>query len=591
MSITPPRPFILCVDDQKDVLDTLSVQLENSVLSDSFNFEYSESGPELLEVLDDLQANDEAVAVVISDQIMPQMMGSELLSHVHERSPMTNKILLTGESRFEAVIDAINRANLYRFIPKPWDKTDLLLTVEEAARAFIQKHQHDEQNHLLQRLYNCACVLNTEHDIDRMIEATMQLVLGHTMATRGCLILTNVGGLLQVNSYVFSGVKAGDKGQGLPYFAPDTSRQFPYAVMDYVLTQNQAFYCENAQGPQVEEWLQREPYVRHHKPKSMLCEPLMHQGALAGVIYLEHSYRSRAFGSTARKFLSLLAPTLAVSLRNASLFVDLKAKKEKIAEQKLMVEEQMQELRDSIAATRRIQDALLPATSDLKAHFAEAALIYRPRDVISGDFIWYRRLGHEVLFAVGDCTGHGIPGAMLSVLGANLLDRITAEMGCHQPAGILELLDQLIIKTLKQESRTVSEGIDIAVCRYDAQAMRFEFAGANRPFYHLRGGELTEIKGAKWGVGGYESDVKTYEQSGYDLMRGDRLFLFSDGIIDQFGGPSKDKKFTGRRFRQHLQESQNYPLPQAMRELELYLDGWQGSVDQTDDILVLGLEC
>ncbi len=582
------QPFILCVDDQKDVLDTLATQLENSAFGSEFQFEYSESGSELLEIMDELQNEGQQVAVVISDQIMPQMQGCELLSRVHERSPQTKKILLTGESRMEAVIQAINQAELYRFIAKPWDKVDLLLTVEEAARAFVRKSEHDAQNRLLQSLYDCSQVLSSSNDLDQLIEGVMRQVLRQTQATRGCLILLNNQGLLQVHTFLGS---VGDAHSTLPTFAPDTSRQIPYSIVDYVISRKQAYSCANVSTHQADEWLLREPYIRHHRPKSLICLPLLLHGELVGLLYLEHSHRVAAFSEDVQRFLNHLAPNLSVSLHNARLYADLCIKKDKIAEQKQALEEQMHELRESIAATRRIQDALLPKLDELQTFFADAALIYRPRDVISGDFVWYRRIGDELILAVGDCTGHGVPGAMLTVLGCNLLDRITAETGVYAPACILARLDQLIIDTLRQEHRAVSEGMDIAIIHYNRQTRRLTFAGANRPLYHLRADDLTEIKGNRWGVGGYETEVKTYEEHSYTLKADDRLFLFTDGIVDQFGGPTQDRKFTARRLRQHLTESNRYPLGQSLKELELYLDAWQGSTPQTDDILVVGLTC
>jgi serine phosphatase RsbU (regulator of sigma subunit) len=581
-------PYILCVDDQKDVLDTLAAQLENSSLSSEFAFEYSESGSELLEIVDDLQANGHPIAVVISDQIMPQMQGNELLARIHKKSPATNKILLTGESRIESIVNAINCANLYRFIAKPWDKYDLLLTVEEAARSYVRSQEHNAQNQLLQRLYEISLTLTKSTNIDSLIFEIMQQVMHHTQTTRGALILVNGQGLLQVYPFLRSEPTAGDS---LPFFAADTSRQVPYAVIDRVLSSSQTIVCPYVNAQTAEEWLLRDPYIRHHKPKSLICQPLIHQDQLIGLLYLEHCYRSATLSPMSLRFLELLAPNLAVSLHNANLYAELLAKKDKIAEQKQLVEEQIYELQQSIQATRRIQDALLPDLDELKPAFADRALLYRPRDVISGDFVWHRRIGEHELIAVGDCTGHGIPGAMVSVLGTNLLDRITTDLGIDQPAAILAKLDELIIATLHQEQRAVSEGMDLALIRYNPATRTLVFAGANRPLYHLRADDLTEIKGDRWGVGGYESEVKTYQEHEFKLKAGDRLVLFSDGLADQFGGPSQDRKFTNRRLRQHFIESCTFPLSQTIDELELFLNAWQGTTPQTDDITLLALQC
>ena len=211
------------------------------------------------------------------------------------------------------------------------------------------------------------------------------------------------------------------------------------------------------------------------------------------------------------------------------LYDNLEIKNQKVLEQKNVIEEKIHEISHSIRATERIQKALAPSASLLTRHFPDAGILYSPKDTVSGDFYWMRRQGDVFLVAAADCTGHGVPGAMLSVLGANLLERVVMEMGETSPEKVLAQLDELTTQMLQQEDKAEHslDGMDVALCAIDLNTRQVRFAGAHRPLYHIRDGEITEYKGDKRAIGGNPGlKLQPFQLHSVDAQPGDQLLFF-----------------------------------------------------------------
>ncbi|QQS73113.1 MAG: SpoIIE family protein phosphatase [Flavobacteriales bacterium] len=247
---------------------------------------------------------------------------------------------------------------------------------------------------------------------------------------------------------------------------------------------------------------------------------------------------------------------------------------------------------DSIAYAGKIQSALIPSPERFREQFDDFFVLNRPRDVVSGDFHWYHRISeHECLVAAADCTGHGLPGAMMAAIGCSLLNDLARDLQGHDPAELLGELNQRLISTLNQEGRRTGagDGMDIALCRIDRKAKEILFAGAFRPLYWMHEGQLTVINGDRKPVGGSQHGTqRKFSVHRIAYHEGDNIYLFSDGYVDQFGGPDR-KKFMAARFNEILLANHGLPMAMQAEALDRAFNEWKGTQPQLDDVCVLGI--
>ncbi len=247
---------------------------------------------------------------------------------------------------------------------------------------------------------------------------------------------------------------------------------------------------------------------------------------------------------------------------------------------------------DSIAYAGKIQGAMIPKPERYREMFEDHFVLNRPKDMVSGDFHWYHRLGDDqCLVAAADCTGHGLPGAMMAAIGCSLLNELVVQHPHKDPAELLGLLNERIIQALNQngQRKGAGDGMDVALCRIDRKAHEVLFAGAFRPLYWMHDGQLTIINGDRKPIGGSQHDPKrkfTVHRIAYHP--GDRLYLFSDGYVDQFGGPER-KKFMAARFNEMIMANHRLPMSAQAAVLERSFLEWKGQNEQVDDVCVLGL--
>ncbi|MBQ3656742.1 MAG: SpoIIE family protein phosphatase [Bacteroidales bacterium] len=270
--------------------------------------------------------------------------------------------------------------------------------------------------------------------------------------------------------------------------------------------------------------------------------------------------------------------------------VSIEKERQHIQKLKNEIEAAHQSVTASIRYAKLIQNAVLPSEEILKESFEDVFLFWRPRDIVSGDYYWMKRIGDTVIFTVADCTGHGVPGAFMSMLGVAFLNEICVDFNSEtHPAQILEEMRKKVITTLKQTNNTneQKDGMDMGLCILNLGTMKMQFAGANNGMYHVRGSELTEYKAVRNPVAIYPR-ILPFENHDVDIQHGDYVYMFSDGFADQFG--SNEKKFTSRRLRELL-VSINTETKVASEQAVLLnkaLDEWRGSKEQMDDILIGG---
>lgn len=266
--------------------------------------------------------------------------------------------------------------------------------------------------------------------------------------------------------------------------------------------------------------------------------------------------------------------------------------KEEIDIQKEQIEEYFLQVTDSIKYAQKIQEAILPPESVVRRLLPDSFILYRPKDIVSGDFYWFGEAEDRVYFAAVDCTGHGVPGAFMSIIGYNQLKQALITTNGGTPAQILDHLNIGVSETLhqKDENSTSKDGMDIAICCLNHKTKKLEYAGAFNPLYLLRNGEIVQTKGDKFPIGSFlDGETPSFTNNKIQLIKGDQLYIFSDGYADQFGGP-RGKKMMYKKFRDLLIENGNKDLSVQKDMLRDYLLDWMGDEEQVDDIIVIGVK-
>jgi serine phosphatase RsbU (regulator of sigma subunit) len=269
---------------------------------------------------------------------------------------------------------------------------------------------------------------------------------------------------------------------------------------------------------------------------------------------------------------------------------------ENIAKQILEQKEELiaknKNIMDSIKYAKRIQSALMPPETSFKSIFPDSFILHIPKDIVSGDFYWFSKIGDKSFIAAVDCTGHGVPGAFMSIIGIELFRNITNIEGIKQPAQILMTLNRDFQKIFHDKDIiSFRDGMDLAFCAFDNKKMLLEYAGAFNPIYIIRNKNIYEYRGDRFSVGldkPDENKKNIFKNNVIPMQDGDSIYIFSDGYADQFGGPD-GKKYKYRRFQHLLLAINQLPMEKQHELLEKSIMRWKGDLDQVDDILVIGI--
>lgn len=270
---------------------------------------------------------------------------------------------------------------------------------------------------------------------------------------------------------------------------------------------------------------------------------------------------------------------------------NIEAFNKEVNHQKELVEVKNKEITDSINYAKRIQQSILTSDAYFKKYTEDFFILFKPKDIVSGDFYW--ALNHEDKFIVmtADCTGHGVPGAMMSMMGINFLNEIVNEKKISNPASILNQLRTDIIKALNPEGSLIEtkDGMDCCLCSFDFKQMKLRYANANNNFYIIRNRELIVSKSNKMPVGAGHSANELFVEYEIDIQKNDLVISFIDGYADQFGG-DKGKKFKYKQLEELLYSSAHLPLSTIKEKLNDTIEYWKGDLEQVDDICVVGIK-
>lgn len=404
-------PPILYVDDEEDNLTVF-----NSAFRRDYEVHLALSGQEGLEIL-----KKHEIHLIITDQRMPEMTGIQFLEKIIPDYPDCIRMILTGFSDIEAIIQAINTGRVYRYITKPWNKEELKINIDKGLETF---HLREQNRTLIESL----------QEVNQTLE-------------------------------------------------------------------------------------------------------------------------------------------------------------QKVIERTQKIEEQTREITCSIHYASKIQNALLPPNEEMKKSLPSYFILSKPRDIVSGDYYWFAQKDGKVIIAVADCTGHGVPGAFMSILGVSFLNEIVNKAVIVRANEILNQLTGQVIKSLHQTGKNdeTRDGMEMALCVIDFGKQKLQYAGAFRPLYLIRDGELKEFKGDPMPIGIYEQEDQSFSNTEIPFRKNDIIYLFTDGYVDQLGGSDR-KTFRSENLKKLLIEIHNKPMNEQKKALEKKLEDWRGEVDQVDDILIAGIK-
>jgi len=271
--------------------------------------------------------------------------------------------------------------------------------------------------------------------------------------------------------------------------------------------------------------------------------------------------------------------------------IEIVSKNNELKTANTIIHEKNKDITDSIKYAKRLQSAILKPESDFKDYFNDGFVLFRPKDIVSGDFYWFEKFGDLTLVAAADCTGHGVPGAFMSIIGCNLLSQAVNEYAITQPAAILNSVNKGLSKVLQQklDKAAVTDGMDIALCTFNSEKMILEYSGAYNSLWIVRDGDLIEYSADKFPVGAFvDKEVRVFKNHIIEVKKNDMVYLFSDGFADQFGGPL-GKKFKYKQFQKLFIDNYLKPSSEQRSILENSFDSWIGELEQVDDVLVIGI--
>ncbi|MBK6527158.1 MAG: SpoIIE family protein phosphatase [Crocinitomicaceae bacterium] len=253
------------------------------------------------------------------------------------------------------------------------------------------------------------------------------------------------------------------------------------------------------------------------------------------------------------------------------------------------IHEQFSEIQDSINYAKRIQSAILPSDRVVKESLSDSFILYKPKDIVAGDFYWLEKSSDQILIAACDCTGHGVPGAMVSVICNNALNRSVREFGLKEPGKILDKTREIVISEFEKSEDEVKDGMDISLCALSISTLNLNWSGANNPLWILRkdSTEIEEIKADKQPIGKYAA-AKSFTTHQKNLEKGDLIYLITDGYQDQFGG-EKGKKFKASELKKLLVSISNESMDSQKKKIDEAFESWRGKLEQIDDVCIIGI--
>ncbi|MCC5920408.1 MAG: AAA family ATPase [Cyclobacteriaceae bacterium] len=426
--------------------------------------------------------------------------------------------------------------------------------------------------------------ISGEVQLSGILKTTLSIIMESAGADSGYIYKQDAG-----KAYLWASIHSGEEAQVFDWQSQEPSQ---VQIVNFVNRSKKTVVIDDLKQ---DSQYSTDPYYKERMPASVFCLPVINKGNLLMTLYLENNLATGVFSNEREELLGILASQAAISTENASLYENLenkvKERTQEVVKQKEIIEKKNDNITASINYAKRIQDAIIPDAALIKDHLIDAFVLFRPRDIVSGDFYWFKKKDDYIIIAAVDCTGHGVPGAFMSMIGYNLLNDAVLQNNIFDPGKVLEFIHQGVRAALQQETTNNRDGMDMALIVYDQKMKKMTFAGANNPLVRINSlGEIERIQGDKSSIGGRQREnVRKFTTQTIEINPNDKFFIFSDGYQDQFGG-ANGRKYMSKRFRDLLAKHAQLPMDSMKLELEKELDSWMINEQQLDDILVIGLE-
>ncbi len=458
----------------------------------------------------------------------------------------------------------------------------------------------------MRSIIKASQTLSGEVVLNKLLEKMLQIVMENAGAEFAVLLQRAEAGQFRV---IAESNGIGNY-QSIDQIPMEEYGKIATSIVNYVIRTKDSVVLNNAAE---DKKYNADAYIKTYQPKSVLCFPITYKGRTAGIFYLENNLVEGVFTTDRLEVLKLLSAQISISLENALLYENLE---EKVRERTKKLQERNEEVRAqaevlsatnkeldsknqaitaSINYAQRIQSAMLPLSEDFRKHFQDHFILFRPKDIVSGDFYWLEEKEGKVIVAAIDCTGHGVPGAFMSLISEAKLNEVVNLQHITQADEILNTLNKQVKKLLQQDETNNRDGMDMAICVIDKQAQVMEYAGAGNPLIYMQNDEdgtpqLHYIRADIFPIGGFNKHTSyTFKRHLIDVSKPTTFYIFSDGYQDQFGGVER-RKFMTKRFRELLFEVHHQPMQEQKNILNTTLDAWmqEGNSLQVDDILVMG---
>ena len=473
---------------------------------------------------------------------------------------------------------------------------DITLSTQATSTAKITEFNFEGANTIdINTIIKSSQTLSGEVVLSKLLDKVMHLVIENAGAEKGFLMLKNEE---SQEWFVEASCNVENTEVELMQHIPikdmmprGKNPQISAGIVNYVMRTEESLVLNDASK---EGNFTQDEHILIHNPKSILCMPLIYKGKMLGILYLENNLSYGAFNADRTRILNMLTTQMAISIENAMLYENLEEKVQErtaeVVEQKEIIEKKNENITASIKYAERIQSAALPTNESISESLKENFIYFKPRDIVSGDFYWFAKTENKIFIAAVDCTGHGVPGAFMSLVGESHLTSIVRQNNILEPGKILDHLHNAIQRSLKQKETNNQDGMDAALCAIDTEANTLEFAGANNPLVMVdQKGEMTIVKANKMAIGGKRKTKKNekFTNHKFDLTKGTTYYIYSDGYADQFGGPD-DRKFMVKKMKELLQKIALEPMEKQKSILDDRFESWKGQQAQVDDVLVIG---